>query len=60
MKKWKKSGRKRKNKTYLINLSLFPEDYVKINQYRVEHNYSWAKLASVALKSSIKKYKEMR
>ena len=52
MKKWKKSGRKRKNKKHLIKLYFTPEEYFKINEYKIKNNYSWAKLASVAIKES--------
>ncbi len=59
MKKWKKSGRKRKKlKTCLVNLIYTPEEYFKINKYRIEHNYSWKKLASIALKNAVKMHKE--
>ena len=59
MKKWKKSGRKRnKLKTCLVNLVYTPEEYFKINKYRIEHNYSWEKLASIALKNAVKLHKE--
>jgi len=59
MKKWKKSGRKRnKNKTLMVDLKFYPEEYFKINKYRIEHNYSWEKLANVALKEAVKLHKE--
>ena len=53
MKKWKKSGRKRKPKTHSINLYFTVNEYNKINEYRIRYNYSWTKLASMAIKESM-------
>jgi hypothetical protein len=50
MKKWKKYGRKRKKRTYLINILFDLEKYNEINKYRIEHSYSWTKLVSIAIK----------
>jgi hypothetical protein len=59
MKKWKKSGRKRnKNKTLMVDLKFYPEEYFKINEYRIKNGYSWTKLANVALKEAVKLHKE--
>lgn len=58
MKKWKKSGRKRNKKTNIIKLNFTSEEYIEINKYRIEHNYSWAKLASVAINNAVKLHKE--
>ena len=53
MKKWKKTRRQRKKKLYSIDLKFDTvEEYNKINSYRISKNYSWSKLASVAIKKS--------
>ena len=59
MKKWKKSGRKRnnKNKLYSVKIGYSVEEHNRINEYRVEHSYSWEKLANVAIKNSLKENK---
>ena len=59
MKKWKKSGRKRKKKSSIIKLSFSAEEYVRINKYRIEHNYSWDKLFSIAIKKSVELHCEV-
>ena len=60
MKKWKKSGRKRKSnkKLYSVRIGYSIEEYFKINEYRIKNSYSWEKLANVALKEAVKLHKE--
>lgn len=59
MKKWKKSGRKRKKKVFRIDIHFGPDRYVEINKYRIKHNYSWDKLFEVAIKEAVELYKEI-
>lgn len=60
MKKWKKSGRKRKKKRYLINILFDLDDYININKCRIRHNYSWDKFISKAIKLAVEKYKDLK
>ena len=62
MKKWKKNHRERKRRRkYAVFTIKFShdefEDYIKINEYRILHNYSWAKFVSVAINNAWEIYK---
>lgn len=52
--------RKRRRK-YTVFTIMFShdefEDYVKINEYRILHNYSWGELCSVAINNAMEQYK---
>ena len=61
MKNWKKNKRYRKRlmaNKHVVNLNFTPEEYIKINAYRISMGYSWAKLVSVAIKNAVKLHNE--